>query len=232
MDRRKLIVGGSAAVATTLVAAVGGNLPAAASIIGVGSTTTNDHVLRVLNLVDVGRGLVNPAGIQRQFEQGYADCEAALPRDPEADDLDAWIRRRMVELCGTDSYAAAVTEIPQTRTLLAFNFLVYSQNQEVALPRLDPGMRVPAVLRTLEPDFLPVLLDRINEASNARRDFADCLQATSAELDRIVAEKLQGLPEGNVRAMNSPRDGREALEFTAGVLVILGFIYWVKAQTK
>jgi hypothetical protein len=236
MDRRRLIVGGSAAaVATTLGAVAGPSLAArAASIWGTGPTSTLEHAQRVLDQVNIDLGLVNPDGLRRQYERSYADALASSPRDPKEYHLEAWVDNRLWELCRTDSYAAALTEIPQSRSLLAFSFLVYSQNQDMTLPRLDLGMRVPAVLDTLETDFFPVLSDLITQKSNESREFAYVLQTTAAELDRMVAEKLkESLGEkGSVQAMPGNPSGKDALEFTVGVLVFLSFLYWIKRGGK
>lgn len=230
MDRRKLLVSGSAAaVATTLTAVA----PAAATSWPTSTPiSTADHVRRVLGDVNIGLGLVDPAGLQRQFDRAYAALQSSPPRDPEAGDLDAWIRRRMVELSGTDSFAVAATEIPQTRSLLAFSFLAFSQHQETALPQLSLGMRVPATLRVLEPDFLPVLLNHVEDQSITSRGFAQALQATSAELDRMIAEKLRESSGDGGMLMASPNNGKEALEFTAGVIVFIAFLYWIKRGLK
>lgn len=237
MDRRKLLVSGSAAaVATTLTAVA----PASAASRPV---STADHVRRVLSDVNIGLGLVDPAGLQRQFEQAYRALQSSPPRDPEAGDLDAWIRRRMIELSGTDSFAVAATEIPQTRALLAFSFLAFSQHQETTLPQLSLGMRVPTTLRALEPDFLPVLLSHIEDQSLSSRAFSYALQATSAELDRMIAEKVRessggdggdggGGGGGGGMRMASPNNGKEALEFTAGVIIFVAFLYWIKRGLK
>jgi hypothetical protein len=229
MDRRKLIVGGgAAAVATTLSAA----LPAQAAS-NLWPASTADHVRRVLDEVNIDRGLVDPDGLRRQLERGYAELVEAPPRDPYANDLETWVRQRIVEVCRTDIFAPAVTEIPQSRALLAFSYLAYSQNQDTLLPRLDPGMRVPAVLQRLEPDFLPVLVDQVTERAGQSRAFAYALQATSDELDRFLAEKVRESSDVNGRmAQAQPGSGAEALEFTAGVLVILAFLYWIKRGLK
>jgi hypothetical protein len=234
MDRRKFVVGGgAAAVATTLTAVSGAATPAvAASTIGTGPTSTADHVQRVLNEVNPELGLVDPAGLQRQFERSYAEFLASAPRDPNANDLDAWIRQRMVEVCGTDSYVAAVTQVPQARLLLAFSFLAYSQHQETPFPTLSQGMRVPIVLRVLEPDFLTVLLQQLNERCSTSREFASALLATSAELDRIFAEKLRASSSYRGRAPSMADNAADTAGYIAGVFVILGFLYWIKNGLK
>lgn len=231
MDRRKFVVGGGvAAVATTLTAVTGAGLPAAAaSILRAGTMTVADHARRVLDSVNVDLGLVNPAGMQRQFEQAYAEFVASAPRDPDANDLDAWIRRRMIELCGTDSYLAAVTEIPQTRALLAFSFLGNSQHQDTVLPPVTRSMRVPAVLRMLEPDFLPELLDQINERSRTSLQFARALQGASAELDRIIAERLRESSDGaGLAASSSPSDAYVVFS----LIVVVGYYIWIELKKR
>ena len=233
MDRRKFVVGGGvAAVATTLTAVTGAGLPAAAaSILGAGPMTVTEHARRVLDSVNVDLGLVNPAGMQRQFEQAYAEFVASAPRDPDANDLDAWIRRRMIELCGTDSYLAAVTEIPQTRALLAFSFLANSQHQDIVLPPVTRCMRVPAVLRMLEPDFLPELLDQINERSRTSLRFALALQAASAELDRIIAEKLRESSNGAGLAASSSNGPSDAA-VVFSLIVVVGYYLWSELSKR
>jgi hypothetical protein len=228
MDRRKFVVGGGAAAVATTLTAVTGAIPAvAASIAGAGPMSVDDHARRVLDRVNVDLGLVDPAGLQRQFERAYAGYLASAPRDPAANDLDAWIRRRMLELCGTDSYAAAVTEVPQTRALLAFSFLAYSQHQDTALPLLTRSMRVPTVLRILEPDFLPVLVDQIGERCSTSREFAVALQSTSAELDRIIAETLRDSSESLRQTAASPSGPSETINYIGGVLALIAFFYWL-----
>lgn len=217
MDRRKLIVGGSAAaVAATLAVMAGKGIPlAAASTIDAEPTSTADHARRVLNLVDVDLGLVNPAGLQNQLEQGCAAYLASpAPRDTEptvATDMEAWTAQRMVDLCGSDSFEA-VTEIPQTRTLLAFGLLACSQHQEGEPPQTYRGMPVPAVLEALEADFFPVLLDQIGVKSNGSPSFANALQASSAELDRVVAT-LAEIQSASMQARSLSRTQVAALIF-------------------
>jgi hypothetical protein len=236
MDRRKLIIGGgAAAVATTLSAVAGTRMPARAATL-----STEEHARLVLDEVNVDLGLVNPEGIRRQLEQWYRALLASPPPEPSPDDLQTWIRRRMVELCGTDSYADAATKIPETRTLLAFNYLAYSQNQDEPLPEIDFGASVPPVFEKLEPDFLPVLLQLINEKSRSSREFATALEATLAELDRYVAEKLKEFPGGKdskstkVRTQAAPGEpgAGDALNFLAGMLVVGAFLYWMKRELK
>jgi hypothetical protein len=224
--------GSAAAVATTITAVTGAGLPAAASIVGTAPTSTADHVRRVLDQVNVELGLVDPARLQRQIERSYADYVSSAPRDPDASDLDAWVRQRMAQLCGTESYLAAVSEIPQTRLLLAFSLLAYSHHQDTALPPLSQSMGVPLVLRTLESDFLPVLLRQLNERCLASHGYALALQATSAELDRIFAEMLQSSSGGMVVAQAQPGSPADTAGYIAGVFVILGFLYWIKGGLK
>ncbi|GIH09745.1 hypothetical protein Rhe02_78120 [Rhizocola hellebori] len=226
MDRRKFVVGGSAAaVAVTLGAVAGGG------VAGAEPTSAAEHARRVLDQVDVDAGLVNPDGLRRQFEQSYEAFLASAPRDPEANDLDAWIRSRMMGLCGTDSYVAALTEIPSTRSLLAFSFLVYSQNQDTPLPSLAQSMRTPTLLRILEPDFLPALVGQIDERSLASREFASALETSANELDRIFAEKLRGSAGRWGRAKSAPSNGDTA-GYIAGVLIFIAFLYWIKGGLK
>jgi hypothetical protein len=219
MDRRRLIVGGSAAVAAAgLAALVGKGAPAAASTVDAEATSTLDHARRILDLVDVDLGLVDPAGLQSQFEQGcaaYAASPAPRDEDPTVATMEAWIEQRMVDLCGTDSIEAA-TEIPQTRTLLAFGLLACSQHQVGESPQIFQGMPVPGVLEALEPDFLPALLDQIGVKSNGSPSFANALQASSVELDRFVAT----LPEAEPATMRARSVTR--IQIAALIIIVVG----------
>jgi hypothetical protein len=243
MDRRKLILGsGAAAVATTLGAVTGATAPAQAAPARTRFriTSTADHARLVLEEVKVDLGLVNPDGVARRYDECYvALTKYPFPaREPDPAGLEAWIRRRMMDLAGTDSYAEAGTKIPETRTLLAFSLLAYSQNQDKGLPEVDPGMPVPPVFEKLEPDFLPVLLRLVKEKRESSREFAAALDATSALLDRIVAEKLRDLPGdkdgksgGGIVAQANPTPG-DGLNLALGVLVIMAVVYWVKRELK
>jgi hypothetical protein len=233
MDRRKLLVGGgAAALATALVTVTGRGTPAAAS-----PTSTADHARLVLNQVDVDLGLVPTPGFPTLYGQNYAAYQASFAQgdqDPVVtNDLDGWVRGRMLDLCGTDSYAAAVTEVPQTRTLLAFSFLAYSQDQGTALPAADPTMPVPTVLQTLEPDFLPVLVGQIDDKRGASPAFADALRAGSAELDRIVAATLQNPPGGDIEVGQINGGGAgDIANYIYGVTCFVLILYWISGRRK
>jgi hypothetical protein len=223
MDRRKLLKGtGAAALATTLAAAAGSRTPdAMAATTDAGPTTTVDHARRVLGLVDVDLGLVDPTGIDSQIEQRFAAYQASAPRDPKANDLYAWTQRRMVDLCGTADFAA-VPDIPQARTLLAFSFLAYSQHPTVVLPQITRSMTVPSVLATLEPDFLPVLLDQVTTSSKGSPAFTSALQASSAEVDRLMAA-MRG--DRSVNAEPTHPTDADIVSFLAFTVVFV--IVWV-----
>lgn len=236
MDRRTLIVGsGAAAVATTLSAVAATTTPAQAvpARARFRLASTADHARQVLEQVNVELGLVDPDGLRRRYEQCYALLLASPPHEPRPDDLETWISRRMVDLCGTDSYAD-VLKIPQTRSLLSFAFLAYSQNQDKPLPDIDPGIPVPPVFEKLEPDFLPVLFELINDKRATSRQFASALDAASDELDRIVADKLRDSPDGKGtggQAQAAPGPA-EALDFILFVVVLMCVYYWAKDQLK
>lgn len=174
--------------------------------------STAEHARRVLELVDADLGLVDPTGLRGRCAQSYgASLASFAQRDTDevvTSDLDVWLRQRMVDLCGTDSYEAAVLEVPQTRTLLAFSLLACSQNQDIPLPQVDPGMPVPPVLQALEPDFFPVFLGQVNDKFNTTPAFAEALQASTAALDQLVAENVQA----------SPGDGGPESMVAAGVV--------------
>jgi hypothetical protein len=230
MDRRKLIVGGgAAALGAMLVSVSGRGTPAAASAAPV---STAAHAQSVLDLVDVDLGLVNPAGLRSQFQESYATCQATFAKpDVEIsvlDDLDAWIRERTFDLCGTDSYEVAVTEAPAARTLVAFSFLAYSQNQDVAIPQIESGMPVPAMLKNLEPDFLPVLVGQINDKSNASPAFAGALQASLDEVDQMIAQNQQD-PGDGAPLQGSPNGPGDTIHYVVGVIGFISFLYWIKS---
>jgi len=231
MDRRKLIVGGGAAAVVATVAAVAGQglARAAASTIADVPTTTADHARLVLDQVDADLGLVNPAGLHDQLTQSYLACQASFAQrdqDPVVTyDLDAWMRQRMVDLCGTDSYIAAVTEIPQTRTLLGFSFLAYSQRQDATLPPVDPTMAVPTVLQNLEPDFLPVLLGQIDDKRQSTLAFAAALESSTAMLDQIVAENVQA-PSGDGGPVQSVADDHSDFYIGTSIIAFICVIGW------
>lgn len=182
MNRRSLIVaGGAAALAATTT---GPALPAAASTTGAG-TATAAHARRVLGLVNADLGLANPIGLNRLLEASLADYVASAPRDPAAADLNAWLRRRLVSLAGTDSFLDAATKIPQTRELLAFGLLSYSQRQDGRQPKIARGMPVPAVLANLEPDFLPELLRQVEAKTRTSPPFVSGLQSGTDHLTQL-----------------------------------------------
>jgi hypothetical protein len=229
MDRRKLIVGGgAAALATTLASIAGTGTPAAASTVEV---STADHARSVLDQVNVDLGLVNPAGLRSQFQQSYTTCQATFaqpdPDSPPTNDLDAWIRQRTLNLCGTDSYVVAVTETPEARALVAFSFLAYSQNQDISVPQIESGMPVPAMLQNLEPDFLPVLVGQINDKSSTSPEFAGALQASLAEVDRMIEENQDPGDGGPVQG--TPNGAGDTIHYVVGVIGFISFLYWIKS---
>lgn len=193
MDRRSLIVGGGAAA---LAVAAGGIIqPAAASADG--TTATTNHARRVLELVNVDRGLVDPDGARRHLAESLATYTASAPRDPDADDLNAWVRRRIASLTGTDSVEAAVYKIPETRELLAFGFLSYTQRQDRPQPKITRSMPVPAVLTNLEPDFLPELLRQVRGKAKASVPFASELRTSSDHLTNFITAEDTGTGPGH-----------------------------------
>jgi hypothetical protein len=194
MDRRKVIVGGGAtALATALAAA--GLRSAQASTTAAGPISTTDHARQVLTMANADLGVVNPVGLQSQFQHAcaaYAASPAPAPGAPAT--METWTQQRMANLCGTESFVAAATEVPETRTLLSFALLASSQHQKAALPQVNQGMSVPAVLKTLEPDFFPVLLNQTSAKSSGSPAFINALQAGSAQLDQIVTTFGAGNP--------------------------------------
>ncbi|GIE78615.1 hypothetical protein Aph02nite_45650 [Actinoplanes philippinensis] len=191
MDRRKLIVGGGAAALAAVTAAT--ILPAGAS--AAADTATTQHARRVLNLVDADLGAVDLDGATRLFKAGLTGYLASAPRDPDADDLLAWLKTRIKNLTGTDSIEAAVKQIPETRTLLAFAFLHYTQSQSRPQPKIARSMPVPAVLANLEPGFLPELLRQVQAKARTSPSFADALQISSDHVAQlIVADDAPGGP--------------------------------------
>jgi hypothetical protein len=226
------MMGGAAALA---VAATGGISPAAASVAGDGPTSTADHARRVLEFVDVDLGLVDPDGAQRRMQESLATYEASDPRDREADDLYAWIRQRIADLVGAGSSEAAVTEIPQTRALLAFAFLVYTQHQDVRPPTITRSMPVPTVLARLEPDFFPELLSQIDAKGKRSPAFAGALQAGAAGLDRLVATVSNGpaISTGSAAAAASTNPtGTDILNGTLAVLLVMVAYYSIKKKVS
>jgi hypothetical protein len=238
MDRRSFVVGGGAAVAATLGAAAVGQLPAAAAAVRADAApmSTGAHARLVLGLVDSDQGLVDPGGMQSRFAQNAAAYQSSMAtQDPDgpstATGLDAWAQQRMVNLCGTDNYVSAVTEVSQTRTLLAFGLLTCSQAQDVPMPQVTPGMPVPAGLDTLEPDFFPVLLNQIADKTNSSPSFANAMRTSMGAMDQMVAQNTQD-PSGDgsgieIGAMNN---GAAAAVFF-GVFVLAGLVYtWIRAS--
>ncbi len=233
VDRRKLIVGGGAAALATTLAAVAGGNPAAAMSPAALQRITVRHARQALDLVDPDRGLVRPAGFQELFQRGYVTYRESEPRDPRADDLEAWVRQRMMNLCRTDSFYDAGTKISQTRTLLGFSILAYSQHQDTRLPDITSSMPVDDVLRRLEPDFLPVLVQQIDEASARSRAFADAVTAGTSEMDRIIAEHLREWSGDGISARATAQmSDRDMVSLSIGIIGFISFMYWVKGGLK
>ena len=227
MDRRKLLVGGGAAALATALASVAGKGTAA----GASTISTEDHARAVLDQVDADLGLVNPAGLRSRLQQSCATCQATFAQpdsdSPPTNDLDGWIRQRKYDLCGTDSYVAAVTEAPQARTLVAFSLLAYSQNQDVSVPQIEQSMPVPAMLQNLEPDFLPVLVSQINERGNASPAFAGALQDSLAQVDQMIEENQQ--PGDGGPEQGTPNSPGDTVNFIVGVIGFVSFLYWIRS---
>jgi hypothetical protein len=243
MDRRKLIVGGGvAAVATTLGAMAGSPAQAEAVRVRFGAASTAGHARTVLAWAKAELGLVDPAGLHRQFDRFHAAISALPTREPGPDDVEGWIRRRMKDLCGTDVYTEAA-KTPQARTLMAFSLLVYSQNQGGASPSIDPRGPVPPTAESLEPDFLPVLLELINEKKRASREFAAAIDAAANELDLIVEAKVRELSNGDTggdgkggsgfaQAAPGEQGGRDFLSAVLAVLVFWVIGDWIYTRFK
>lgn len=184
MDRRSLMVGAAAlaAVAGTRISG------AQASTLGTETTSTVAHARQVLEQLDVGLGLVDPEGAKLQLLDIFAAYEASPPREPVADDLEAWTRQRHTDLTGLDSLET-VLDNPPTRSLLAFGFVLHSQRQDRQLPVISRGEPVPDGLARLESDFFPELSRQIAIRSRSTQAFADLLDAGAAELDEVAAKK-------------------------------------------
>jgi hypothetical protein len=189
MDRRSLVVGAAAlaAVAGTRISA------AQASTIGAATTSTVAHARQVLEQVDLDLGLVNPEGAQLQLMDSFDAYDASAPREPAANDLEGWTRQRFADLTGTGSLETALGN-PQTRTLLAFGFVVHTQHQDRQLPEVARSVPVPAGLARLEPDFFPELVRQIGIRTRSTPAFADLLQASAAKLDDVAAKKKSTHP--------------------------------------
>jgi hypothetical protein len=222
VDRRKLIAGGGAAIALLLTGkAASAVSPAALRRI------TAAHARHVLDLVDPERGLVRPAGFQELLEHNYPIYRDSEPRDPKADDdLDAWMRGRVRDLCGTDDYADAVKD-EKVRMLFGFTMLAYSQQQDPELPEIRRSMPVDDLLLRLEPGFLPELVGQLDDTAGQSPAFAAALEAGTAEFDRILDEGR--FPERfSAQAMND----REMLQMVVGIAGFISFMYWVKRGLK
>ena len=193
MDRRSLVVGGGAAALAAGLAGVGNVRTQAAAAAGIGAepTSTADHARRFLASFSIDLGLVNPEAAQSNLKESIAAYQASAPRDPNAEDLHAWAKQRLADLTGTGSFET-VLRIPQSQTLLAFGFLVYTQHQEVRLPAITQRMSVPTTLAILEPDFFPELLNQIEIKSACLPAFVNQLQAGASALDRLVTEVSKG----------------------------------------
>lgn len=182
MDRRTLIVGGSAAA---LAAVAAGTIPPAGASAATDPATTQ-HARRVLNLVNSDLGVVDIDGATGLLKASLTDYAGSAPRDPGADDLLAWVQGRVKNLTGSDSIEAAVRENPETRALLAFGFLSYTQRQNQPQPRIARSMPVPAVLANLEPDFLPELLRQVQLKAKTTPSFATALQSGSDHMTQLI----------------------------------------------
>ncbi|WP_157441494.1 hypothetical protein [Actinoplanes awajinensis] len=181
MDRRTLIVGGGAAALAAVTAAT---LPGAAA--AASDPATALHARRVLNLVNADLGAINLEGATGLLKTSLTAYAESAPRDPGADDLLAWVRRRITNLTGSDSIDAAVNENPETRALLAFGFLSYTQRQDRPQPKISRSMPVPAVLANLEPDFLPELLRQVQSKAKTSPSFATALQTGSDHMTQFI----------------------------------------------
>lgn len=219
-------MGGGVAAAAALAGASAG--PAAADAT---PASTVAHAQSLLTLVDPGLGLVNAAGLQSRFAESFTAYTATLPtqtRDPvPTSGLDSWSQTRMVDLCETDSPTAAITKIPQTRTLLSFSFLACSQGQDIPMPQIAYGMEVPTALQTLEPDFFPVLLDQIADKKTSNPGFAKAMLNSSAAMDQYVAQNVR--PDGTLIGPTTLANNGAAGAVFFGVFIAAGLVYtWVR----
>ena len=189
MDRRSLVVGAAAlaAVAGTRISA------AQASTIDTATTSTVAHARQVLELLNLDLGLVNPEGAKLRVLDSFAAYDVSAPRDPAANDLEAWARQRFADLTGTGSLETALDNL-LSRDLLAFGFVLHTQHQDAPLPAFTRSELVPAGLTRLEPDFFPELSRQIGIRIRSTPAFADLLQAGAAELDQVAAKKKNQQP--------------------------------------
>lgn len=221
VDRRQLIAGAGAAIVLSLTGKAASAISPAAL-----RRITTAHARHVLDLVDPERGLVKPAGFQELLEHNYPIYRDSEPRDPKADDLDAWMRGRVLDLCGTDDYADAVKD-EKVRKLFGFTVLAYSQQQDPDLPEIRRSMPVDDLLLRLEPGFLPELVGQLDETAGQSPAFAAALEAGTAEFDRILNECR--FPEQfSAQAMND----REMLQMAVGIAGGISFMYWIKRGMK
>jgi hypothetical protein len=185
VDRRTVVVGGAAALA----ALAGGVSSAAASTVGA-AETTQEHARRVLDKVNVELGLVNVEGAAGQMVDGLDVYLASPPRDPKANDFYAWSERRVRNLTGRkDELGAILVDDSKARALLGFGFACYTQHQGVAAPTITRSMPAPSALVGLESDFFPELHKQVDAKSASSPAFADIIDASTAELDRITIER-------------------------------------------
>lgn len=217
VDRRKLIIGGGAVAATAALAVVTGR---AASAAEPRPLSTAAHARLVLESVDAERGLVTPVGFQEAFESACPPYPPE-PVNPKADTLDAWARRRLVDLCGTDSFVDAWASSPQPRTLVGFFVVAFSQRQRPDRPLSPVTGDTPLTdtLRDLEPDFLPVLHAQIAAKVERSPAFAEAVGAGGREFDRVVADHVRAVTGsgGTAQATNTSPSNTDVLVFSAAV---------------
>jgi hypothetical protein len=173
--------------------------------------------------VSTTNGLINSEGVQAKLDESFATYLAAAPRDPKADDLHAWAETRLTDLTGAEMFKNAL-DIPETKTLMSFGFMVYSQHQDVRL-EVSRSMPVPTALSKLEPDFFPELLHQIEVNCLTSRAFGDQLVAAGAEVERFVARASS---TGTASMMRD--ESRALYAVTVVIIVFAGIASWVNSK--
>jgi hypothetical protein len=198
VDRRSLVVGGGAAALATLVAGIS---PAAASAVG-RSVGTAERVRRVLDTLEVDRGLADIDGVKRQLAESLLVYEKSVPRDPKADDLHAWVQQRVTDLTGrTEEYVEVAFETPQTLALLGFAFAVHTQRKDLEPVQVTQSMPVPALMSKLEADFFSEMVSQMDAKSRNEPRFGELVEKGSTEMLRVITEVAQASPDSAVAAI-------------------------------
>jgi hypothetical protein len=216
MNRRSLVVGAAA------LAAIAGTRISTAHA---ASSGTIAHARSVLGLVNPDLGLVDPDTALTRLEAAFTAYEASPARDPDANDLHAWTEQRAADLIGPDT-AQDLLDNPQTRALLGFAFLLYSQHHgRHPTAAITRGMPTPAGLATLEPDFFPELHRQIEIRARNSPAFADAIRAGAAELDGALDPTAEAAAQGSGRSATrqayQPSTLSLVIAFIAGVYGVI-----------